>query len=290
MSTSKPVVLITGCSTGIGRALAEEFHRRGCSVYATARQLESLPPLAGLGIKTLSLDVNDPESVRQVMQTLQQAGNRLDILVNNAGFAAMGPIVEMEIEQLRRQFETNVFSVLAMVQTALPLLLASRQAKVVNIGSVSGILVSPFAGAYCASKSALHALSDALRIELSPFGIRVITVQPGAIRSHFGATASRLLSATLKKNSLYLPIKKAIDDRAMASQVNPTPTDEFARLVVEKIMRKNPPVIVRSGRGCQGMPLLKRLLPERLLDRILAKKFGLNILARQDQSPGSDTL
>jgi NAD(P)-dependent dehydrogenase (short-subunit alcohol dehydrogenase family) len=275
MSVTNPVVLITGCSTGIGRALAKEFHRQGCSVYATARQTESLQELAGLGLKTLALDVNEPQSVGKALQAVQQAEARLDILVNNAGFASMGPIVEIEIAQLREQFETNVFSVLTMVQNALPLLMASRRPKVVNIGSVSGILTSPFAGAYCASKSALHAMSDALRIELSPFHIRVITVQPGAIRSQFGVTASRRLSETLKKDSLYLPIKKAIDDRAMASQVNPTPTDEFARHVTDKILRKNPPIIIRSGRGCRGMPLLKRLLPERLLDRILAKKFGL---------------
>jgi len=278
MSSAKPVVLITGCSTGIGRALAEAFHHWGCTVYATARRLESIQDLAGLGLSTLVLDVVDETSIQSAIRTVTQAEARLDILVNNAGYAAMGPIVEMPLSHLRRQFETNVFATLAVVQAALPLLLAAKQAKVVNIGSVSGILTSPFAGAYCASKSALHSVSDALRIELSPFGIRVITVQPGAIRSRFGATASRLLGETLKNNSLYLPIKKAIDDRAVASQVNPTPAEDFARQVVKKILCRNSPVIIRYGRGCIGMPLLKRLLPERLLDRILAKKFALDRL------------
>lgn len=278
MSTAKPVVLITGCSSGIGRAMAEAFHHQGCTVYATARQLESIRDLAGLGLNTLALDVDDETSIQSAIRTVTQAEARLDILVNNAGYAAMGPIVEMPLTHLRRQFETNVFATLAVVQAALPLLLAAKQARVVNIGSVSGILTSPFAGAYCASKSALHTISDALRIELSPFGIHVITVQPGAIRSRFGATASRLLSETLKKDSLYLPIKKAIDDRAMASQAKPTSAEKFARATVNKILRKKAPVIVRYGRGCIGMPLLKRLLPERLLDRILAKKFALDKL------------
>ncbi|NOZ61114.1 MAG: SDR family oxidoreductase [Calditrichaeota bacterium] len=283
---NKKVVLITGCSSGIGRALAGEFYHQGYRVFASARRPESIADLKEK-MNTLKLDVTDADQIKQALARIEKDAGRLDILINNAGFAAIGAVAEMPIEDLRQQFETNVFSVIQLTQTAVPLLLKSKNAIVVNIGSVSGILTTPFAGSYCASKAALHALTDALRMELAPFGIRFVTVQPGAIQSNFGNRSEQDLRNRFRKDSLYAPISGAIVRRAQASQEKPTPAAVFARKLVGKLSKKNPPLIVRIGKGGQFLPLLKRALPERLLDRILTKKFELNKLEGRDESNGN---
>ena len=195
-------VLITGCSTGIGKALAESLHNKGYKVIASARSESKLAPLAELGIVNLPLDVTLAESIASAIQSIEQQGLNVDILINNAGYGAMGPLAEMPTEELEKQFATNVYGPVNMVRACLPMLRQSKQPLIVNIGSVSGILVTPFSGAYCATKAALHALSDALRMELAPFGIDVMTVMPGAIESEFGNSAEASLARTLPKDSL----------------------------------------------------------------------------------------
>jgi short-subunit dehydrogenase len=270
--------LITGCSSGIGRALAEELHQRGRVVYATARRLETLEPLEGQGIRTAPLDVNDAASIDALMGRLREDGASVDLLINNAGFGAMGPLAELPLGELRLQFETNVFAVMALTQAVLPGMVERRSGRIVNIGSVSGVLPTPFSGAYCASKAAVHALSDALRMELAPFGVHVLTVQPGAVQSEFGATAGSAAAERKEQLSLYAPIADAIAARASASQEGPTPTEVFARKLVDAMLAKNPRPVIRLGRRSTLMPLLKRWVPTRLLDRSLSRRFQLDRL------------
>jgi short-subunit dehydrogenase len=213
----------------------------------------------------------------------------VDVLVNNAGYGAMGPLVELPLDELRRQFETNVFAVVALVQAAVPGMVARGGGRIVNIGSVSGVMPTPFSAAYCATKAAVHALSDSLRVELAPFGISVITVQPGGIRSQFGATASAGVAGRREAISLYAPVADAIAARANASQQGATPTGEFARRMVDAVLADRPRAVVRIGHGSRLMPLLKRWLSDRQLDRQLAKRFRLDALraARHGSTPGN---
>ena len=184
---TSPCVLITGCSSGIGAALAREFHARGAVVYATARRTESLAALAQAGLRTLALDVNDDTSIAAALDVVRQEQGCLHLLVNNAGFSQVGAVLDLEREHLRRQFETNVIAPMAVTRAALPLLLAARERPatgmphptVANVGSIVGLFTTPFAGAYCSSKAALHALTDALRMEAAPLGVQVVTIQPG---------------------------------------------------------------------------------------------------------------
>lgn len=271
-------VLITGCSSGIGRALCEKYLTKGFHVYASARSLRSLDDLADHeNLTKLSLDVNDASSIHNAIAAIKQDNVNLDVLINNAGYAAMGPLVDMPLEDLRAQFETNVFAPMELTKICLPLLTTSTYAQVVNIGSVSGITPTPFSGAYCATKSALHALSDAQRMELAPFGIDVITVQPGAIESKFGDNSLANVLQRITPDSLYAPLKEDIKARATASQDNPTPAKEFAELLVEQLLNKPKPII-RIGNGSCALPLLKRWLPTKVLDNILSKKFNLSKL------------
>lgn len=278
---TKPCILITGCSSGIGAALARAFHQRGAVVYATARRPESLAALAQLGLRTLALDVNDDASIAQAMDVVRREQGCLHMLVNNAGYSQVGAILDLEREHLRRQFETNVIAPFAVTRAALPLLLAARERPsvpatgptVVNIGSIVGLFSTPFAGAYCSSKAALHALSDALRMEVAPLGVRVVTVQPGGVLSSFGNHASELLH--LPENSRYQAVAAGVHARAQASQMGGTPADRFVQPVVEALLCANPPAVIRGGKGSTVLPLLKRWLPLRRFDAILSRRFGL---------------
>ncbi|HZW14420.1 MAG TPA: SDR family oxidoreductase [Noviherbaspirillum sp.] len=271
----KKTVLITGCASGIGRALAAQFHRSGYLVYATARRPETLGDLASAGMRTTALDVTDASSIAALGQLLNREEVKLDMLVNNAGYGAMGPLVEMPLAELRHQFETNVFSTVALVQAVLPHLLAAGSAKVVNISSISGVLATPFAGAYCSSKAAVNLLSDALRLELAPLGIRIITVQPGGIASQFGQSA-RKSAGDLAPDSLYKSLQAQIHARAAASQEDAMPADEFASKLYDRLHVADPSAVMRIGPKSSLLPFLKRWLPTRTLDGILARKFGLD--------------
>ncbi|MCT7357664.1 SDR family oxidoreductase [Thalassolituus pacificus] len=283
MTMNTKTVLITGCSSGIGRALTEEFLRHGYLVYAAARNTESLANLTSEHLIPLQMDVNNADDITRAATTIRERSGHLHCLINNAGYAAMGPVAELSSESLQQQFATNVFAPIALTKALLPLLQAGQNekhpAQVVNIGSVSGILTTPFSGAYCATKAALHALSDALRMELAPFNIQVITVQPGAIQSKFGDNSLANLGDLIQPDSLYAPLKQQIQARATASQDNPTPAADFARELMAQLLSQPDPVI-RIGNGSRALPFMKRWIPLALLDKILSKKFGLLALKR----------
>ena len=265
-----PTVLITGCSSGIGRALADAFRDAGYQVWATARKAEDVERLAGAGFTARQLDVNDGAALAHLADELQS----LDILINNAGYGAMGPLLDGGVEAMRQQFETNVFAVVGVTRALFAPLRRGR-GLVVNIGSVSGVLVTPFAGAYCASKAAVHALSDALRLELAPFGIRVMEVQPGAIASQFASNAQRQAEQVLAADSPWWPLREQVQARARASQDRPTPAAVFAQGVLQAVGKTPVPALVRLGNGSTALPLMARLLPRRVLNWALRKRFGL---------------
>jgi NAD(P)-dependent dehydrogenase (short-subunit alcohol dehydrogenase family) len=271
-------ILITGCSSGIGAALALELHQRGHRVYATARRPGSLASLAAKGLDTLALDVNDDDSITAAMQQIDSDVGSLDILVNNAGFSQVGAVVDLTREDLRKQYETNVIAPVAVTRAALPLLRKAAglrgQAIVANVGSIVGLFTTPFAGAYCSSKAAFHSLSDALRMELAPFDIRVVTIQPGGVRSAFGDHAEAAIR--LPENSPYQGIAQGIQARAQAGQQGATPVEEFVMPVVTDLLRDSPPAIIRGGKGAVKFPLLKKLLPLRVFDAQVSKVFGLD--------------
>ena len=272
---SQPVALITGCSSGIGRALAEAFQAAGYRVWASARKEDDVRALAEAGFQAVQLDVNDAAALARLAGELEVEAAGLDVLVNNAGYGAMGPLLDGGVEAMRRQFETNVFAVVGVTRALFPLL-RRKSGLVVNVGSVSGVLVTPFAGAYCASKAAVHALSDALRLELAPFGAEVLEVQPGAIASNFGASASREMDSVVDERSPWWPLRRQIQARSAASQDNPTPAADFARQLLAAVQRRPRPALVRIGNGSRALPALARWLPRGLLERVLKKRFGLD--------------
>jgi len=194
MSASSSVVLITGCSTGIGRATASHLASRGYTVIATARRVEDLADLAAAGCRTLPLDVTDEASMRAAVDAAEAAHGRIDVLVNNAGYSQSGAVESVPLARTRAQFETNVFGLLRLSQLVLPGMRRRRAGRIVNVSSMGGRLVFPGGGVYHASKYAVEALSDALRYELRPFGIAVVLIEPGLIKTSFAATVGAKLS------------------------------------------------------------------------------------------------
>lgn len=275
-TVKKQVVLISGCSSGIGKALSHEFSAGGFHVAATARKIDSIRDLKSDTTGIYTLDVTDEKSISSCVKKVIKECGRIDILVNNAGYALIGPMAEVPLKDLRNQYETNLFGLIALSQAVIPQMQQQGYGKIVNISSVSGILTTPFAGTYCSSKAALNSLSDAMRMELAPFSIKVVTVQPGAIKSNFGNRASSSVKKYHSPNSEYFFAAKYIDMRAMDSQDNPTDVDVFVSEAVKKILKKNPPPVIRVGRLTTKLPLLKLLLPYGLLDRILKKRYGLD--------------
>ena len=182
-------VLITGCSSGIGETTARRLAGHGWTVYATARRLESIEQLASAGCKLLQLDVTDEDSMRAAVDTVEREQGAVGVLVNNAGYSQGGPIEQVPLEAVRRQFETNVFGPIALTQMVLPAMRAQHWGKIVNIGSMGGRLTLPGGGLYHATKHSLEAISDALRFEVRGFGVDVVLVEPGLITTEFGKTA-----------------------------------------------------------------------------------------------------
>ncbi len=189
------VILITGCSTGIGRRLAEDLTQAGYTVAATARRLESLDGLDA-ALK-LELDVTRQESINAAVTIVIERFGRIDVLVNNAGYAQCGALEEVPDDLTRQMFDVNVFGVLGMIREVAPIMRRQGSGRIINVSSIAGKMSTPVNGAYSASKFAVEALSDALRWELEPFGVQVVLVEPGAVKTAFDSTVMAHAAAIL---------------------------------------------------------------------------------------------
>ncbi len=272
----KKVVLITGCSSGIGNALAIEFSKNNYQVVATARNLSSIQTLESFGIDRMKLDVLNNSEIVLVVKEVLAKYNRVDILINNAGYGLMAPILDITEDELNNQFLTNVYAPLRLIKEITPTMIKNKNGVIINVGSISGLVTTPFSGAYCASKAAIHSFSDALRMELKPFGIKVLTVMPGAIKSNFGKQAMKRAEEIFKKNSFYSSLNSFILKRANGSQVVATPAENFAKAIVVLMNKNKYPANLLIGKKSFLLPFMKKILPTKVLDSILIKKFGLD--------------
>lgn len=274
-TTGHRVVLVTGASSGIGRAAALALAEAGLIVYATARRPEALGDLAARGLRTLRLDVTDEASMAAAVYTIEQDHGAIDVLINNAGFGVIGPVEEVGPEEWRRQFETNVFGLVRLTQLALPAMRARGRGRVINISSMGGEFTFPLAGAYHASKYAIEALSDALRFELRPFGIQVVVVQPGPVRTALADAAVEALQPRLGSPYTALIESYSTQTRASYEQGGLLLAPEaVARVIVAAATVRQPRTRYKVGTMAHAMPLLRHLLPDRLWDALLWRLLG----------------
>lgn len=270
-------VLITGCSSGIGRATALRLVRSGPKVWATARRLESIADLAEAGCQTLSLDVTDEASCRAAVETIEAEDGPLGALINNAGYSQTGPVETIPLDAVRRQFETNVFGLLRLCQLVLPGMRQAGRGRIVNIGSMGGKLTFPGGGVYHATKYSLEALSDALRFEVAGFGVQVVLIQPGLIRTGFSdAAVSHVPEAEAgpyKKfqDEVVRITRDAYTEGSMA-KLGGEP-DDVAKVIERALDAARPKARYRVTGSASLLMTMRALLPDSLWDRFLGANY-----------------
>ena len=262
-------VLITGCSSGIGHASALTLARAGHVVYASARPGESLADLEAAGCHALTLDVTDQESAAAAVAELEQAEGSVGVLVNNAGFGQSGAVEAVALEAVRAQFETNVLGDLRMAQLVLPGMRSAGHGRILNMSSVAGRVTMPGSGVYSATKFAIEALSDALRFEVKGFGIDVVLVEPGPIRTAFTASANESIPAAAGPYGPYHDAIARADAETDASRLAGDP-DDVARVVRRAIEAARPRTRYRVTLVARLLPMLRGLLPDRAWDVFLS--------------------
>lgn len=264
------VALVTGCSSGIGRAVAVQLAGTGVTTVATARRLDAVADLADLGCTVLSLDVTDASSREACIEAVVRTHGGVDVLVNNAGYSQVGPVEEVPLDAWRRQLETNLVGPIALTQLVLPRMRANGHGRIINVSSIAGEVTFPVAGAYHASKYALEAASNALRMEVASFGIHVAVVQPGPVSSSFTSNSSDLTP--------YLagPYGDLARGMQAAGQDQPSFTatpEQVAAVVVRAAMSRRPSHRYRVGWANRLIVHAGHVLPSRLWDATMARQF-----------------
>lgn len=276
MTDVSKAVLITGCSTGIGHATALRLAKAGHTVYATARRVDSLADLRAAGAHTLALDVTDEDSMTAAVGRVVDERGAVGVLINNAGYSQSGALETLSMDDLRRQFETNVFGLVRMCQLVLPGMRAQHWGRIVNISSMGANFTFPGGGAYHASKYAVEAISDALRFEVKGFGVDVVIVQPGLIRTEFAATAQTAMGSDDGPYAEFNAAVGATTEDAYAK--GPLArlggdADSVARAVEKAITAKHPPIRMRVTPSAHVLIGANGLMSDGMWDRFLAAQF-----------------
>jgi NAD(P)-dependent dehydrogenase (short-subunit alcohol dehydrogenase family) len=271
-------VLITGCSSGIGRATAEHLAEKGWNVYATARRPESIADLESKGCKLLALDVTDEASMQQAVASVEQAEGAVGVLVNNAGYSQSGAVEAVPLDEVRRQFETNVFGLVRMCQLALPGMRRQRWGRIVNVSSMGGKLVFPGGGFYHGTKYAVEAISDALRFEVRGFGVDVVIIEPGLITTEFGETAAGTVGETPADDGAYGRFNAAVAKATKEAYEGPLAKlgggPETVARKIEKAISKRRPKTRYPVTASARMALTQRsLMTDRMWDGLLRSQF-----------------
>lgn len=272
-------VLVTGASSGIGEASALHLAHKGFRVFAAARRLDCLKVLEGLArgrIVPLALDVTDGSSIEAAMNEIGAAGAPLYGLVNNAGVSVTGPIEEVPIDDWRRQFETNVFGAVAMIKAVLPQMREAKEGRIVNIGSITGRIASPFFGAYAASKHALEGLNDALRRETRPFGVRVSLIRPGFINTPFGEQEQEGLARVAEGGGPYSVMARKFKDWHAKGHPDGASPNEVAETVYQALTAAHPRSRYTVPVRYMGAIFLRDAAPASIADRVLERVTGLD--------------
>lgn len=270
MATAR-TILVTGCSTGIGRAAAVTLAERGHHVIATARRIDSIAELQSLGCEVVALDVTDESSIRAAVDA---AGPSVEALVNNAGYSQSGPVEEIDLADLRRQFETNVFGLVRLTQLLVPAMRERRWGRIVNVSSMGGRMTLPGGGAYHATKYAVEALSDAMRYELRPFGIDVVLVEPGPVNTNFGATATATVpSASAVYADFNAGVTKLVTKTYAKRPRGSSRPEAIADVIASSIEARWPKTRYLVGATAKTLVAAHAVLPDRWFDRLLATQY-----------------
>jgi short-subunit dehydrogenase len=266
-------ILVTGASAGIGQATAIYLAQHGYNVYGAARRIDKMQDLKTHGIKPIALDVTQDESILSCVNQIRQETGSIDVLVNNAGFGSYGAIEDVALEDARYQLEVNVFGAMRLTQLVLPIMREYSFGKIVNISSVGGKSAFPLGGWYHASKFALEALSDALRREVKQFGVDVIVIEPGGIKSEWGTIAFDSL-LRVSGNTVYQKMAVGVEKFFKGSSATIPEPIVIAELIKKAIEAKSPQARYSGGYMAAPSLFMARFIPDKLQDKIIASQIN----------------
>jgi NAD(P)-dependent dehydrogenase (short-subunit alcohol dehydrogenase family) len=275
------VAIVTGASSGIGAAAARRLHDRGYIVYAAARRIERMAPLAEAGIRAIRVDVTDDASLTAFVSQIVSETGRVDLLVNNAGYGSLGALEEVPMAEARRQFDVNLFGLARLVQLVVPHMREQREGRIINISSIGGRIHLPLCGWYHATKFAVEGFSDTLRMELAPFGIRVIVIEPGAIDTEWHGVAGDNLTATSGQGT-YGRQAAALVNLLSAGGLTSRP-EVIGDAIVRAAQARRPRTRYRVGLGAKPALLARWALPDKTFDRMI--RLVLRVGSRVAGSP-----
>ena len=274
--TTTQIALVTGASSGIGEATALELAAAGYTVYAAARRTERMEHLKTSGIRPISMDVTDDASLIAGVDKIIAETGRVDVLVNNAGYGSYGALEDVPMEEARYQFDVNVFGAARLTQLVLPHMRAQRSGKIVNITSMGGKIHTPLGAWYHATKFALEALSDCLRMELKPFGIDVIIIEPGGIKTEWSGIAADKVRA-VSSDGPYAPQGNAVANSltSESTQKRSSPPALIGRTIRKAVQARKPKTRYAVGFGAKPMILMHDVLPDRAFDAMIRRAAGV---------------
>lgn len=275
---SSRVAIVTGASSGIGEATARRLRGMGYTVYAAARRVERMAPLAEAGIHPVRVDVTDDASLVGFVEQVIAESGRVDVLVNNAGYGSYGAVEDVPLAEARRQFEVNVFGLARLSQLVLPYMRRQGAGRIINISSIGGKIYQPFGGWYHATKFAVEGLSDSMRLELAPLGIDVVVIEPGAIATEWSGIAGQHLLATSGHGAYAEQAIRAAAFFTADPEGVASPPSVIADAVAKAVTARRPRTRYVAGRGAKAILATRRLLPDRAFDRAMTAMMG--ILAR----------
>ena len=269
------VVLVTGASSGIGLATAEHLLARGHTVYGAARRVERMSDLEAKGGTALALDVTDDASMEAAVASVLEAEGRIDALVNNAGYGSYGALEDVPLDEARRQFEVNVFGLARMTQLVLPGMRERRSGTIVNVSSIGGKIYAPLGAWYHATKHAVEGLSDALRLELHEFGVDVVVIEPGAIRTEWDGIATDNMMETSGSGpyaALAAKTKRFMESAYEGG--NGSPPSVVAKAIADAIEAETPKTRYAVGDQARLAVSARWLLPDRAFDAFIRSRLG----------------
>ncbi|CAN5615001.1 oxidoreductase [soil metagenome] len=274
--TTRGAALITGCSSGIGEASARALLAQGFAVWASARRPESLAALQHAGCNVVQLDVTDEESIDVAVKTLEDAHGHVSLLVNNDGIMVMGPVEELTADDLARQYDTKVLGYVRMIRRCLPGMRVADKGRIINIGSIGGIFTSPGAAAYQSSKYAIESITDAVRMETKPMGIRTVLLEPTGVSTAFGGNGQFIGSEVTGPYASFNTNLRESSLRLLRPGAPGTITAQtVARRVTKAATARRPKARYRVGAAAHVLWATKRLLPDTAFDSAVRRGLGV---------------
>lgn len=279
------VAIVTGASSGIGAATARRLNAMGYTVYAAARRLELMAPLADAGIRAVRVDVTDDAALTALVDRVVAECGRIDVLVNNAGYGAMGAFEDVTMADARRQVDVNLFGLARLTQLVLPQMRAQRSGYIINISSIGGRVHVPLGSWYHATKFAIEGLSDTLRLEVAPFGIHVVVVEPGAIDTEWHGVAAGNLVATSTSGAY--AVQAATVEKVLSGGRFASSPDVVAKAIAKAVTARRPRTRYAVGLGAKPVIYARRVLPDRVVDAVVRLTFRVagKVFGRLDNTP-----